>query len=88
MNRATIANIGTRKPDARLAGITQPQWSYLDIADSLNLKKKIKMNKEKIFTVITCIGLGGSIMHPVMIAVLAFGVWGLNKYGTPDNETV
>lgn len=46
------------------------------------------MNKEKIFTVITCIGLGGSIMHPVMIAVLAFGVWGLNKYGTPDNETV
>ena len=88
MNRATIANIGTRKPDARLAGITQPQWSCLDIADSLNLKKKIKMNKEKIFTVITCIGLGGSIIHPVMIAVLAVGVWGLNKYGTPDNETV
>ena len=75
-------------PDAR-PGITSPrQWSDLDIADSLNLKKKIKMNKEKIFTVITCIGLGGSIMHPVMIAVLAFGVWGLNKYGTADNETV
>lgn len=46
------------------------------------------MNKEKIFTIITCIGLGGSIIHPVMIAVLAVGVWGLNKYGTPDNETV
>lgn len=88
MNRATIANIGTRKPDARLAGITQPQWSCLDIADSLNLKKKIKMNKEKIFTVVTCIGFWGSMMHPVMIAVLAVGVWGLNKYGTPDNETV
>lgn len=88
MNRATIANIGTRKPDARLAGITQPQWSCLDIADSLNLKKKIKMNKEKIFTVVTCIGFWGSMIHPVMIAVLAVGVWGLNKYGTPDNETV
>lgn len=88
MNRATIANIGTRKPDARLAGITQPQWSCLDIADSLNLKKKIKMNKEKIFTVVTCIGFWGSMMHPVMIAVLAVGVWGLNKYGKPDNETV
>ena len=76
------------KPDARPGITIQPQWSYLDIADSLNLKKKIKMNKEKIFTVITCIGLGGSIIHPVMIAVLAVGVWGLNKYGTPDNETV
>ena len=76
------------KPDARPGITIPPQWSYLDIADSLNLKKKIKMNKEKIFTVITCIGLGGSIMHPVMIAVLAFGVWGLNKYGTADNETV
>lgn len=88
MNRVMIANIGTRKPDARLAGITQPQWSCLDIADSLNLKKKIKMNKEKIFTVVTCIGFWGSMMHPVMIAVLAVGVWGLNKYGKPDNETV
>lgn len=76
------------KPDARPGITIPPQWSCLDIADSLNLKKKIKMNKEKIFTVITCIGLGGSIMHPVMIAVLAVGVWGLNKYGTPDNETV
>ena len=76
------------KPDARPGITIQPQWSYLDIADSQNLKKKIKMNKEKIFTVITCIGLGGSILHPVMIAVLAVGVWGLNKYGTPDNETV
>ena len=88
MNSVMIANIGTRKPDARLAGITQPQWSCLDIADSLNLKKKIKMNKEKIFTVVTCIGFWGSMMHPVMIAVLAVGVWGLNKYGKPDNETV
>ena len=76
------------KPDARPGITIPPQWSYLDIADSLNLKKKIKMNKEKIFTVITCIGLGGSIIHPVMIVVLAVGVWGLNKYGTPDNETV
>ena len=76
------------KPDARPGITITPQWSCLDIADSLNLKKKIKMNKEKIFTVITCIGLGGAIMHPVMIAVLAVGVWGLNKYGTPDNETV
>ena len=76
------------KPDARTGITIPPQWSYLDIADSLNLKKKIKMNKEKIFTVITCIGLGGSIIHPVMVAVLAVGVWGLNKYGTPDNETV
>lgn len=46
------------------------------------------MNKEKIFTVVTCIGFWGSMMHPVMIAVLAVGVWGLNKYGKPDNETV
>ena len=76
------------KPDARLGITIPPQWSYLDIADSLNLKKKIKMNKEKIFTVVTCIGFWGSMMHPVMIAVLAIGVWGLNKYGKPDNETV
>ena len=76
------------KPDARTGITIQPQGLCLDFAHSLNLKKKIKMNKEKIFTVITCIGLGGSILHPVMIAVLAVGVWGLNKYGTPDNETV
>ena len=76
------------KPDARPGITIPPQWSYLDIAVLLNLKKKIKMNKEKIFTVITCIGLGGSILHPDMIAVLAAGVWGLNKYGKPDNETV
>ena len=76
------------KPDARPGIIIPPQWTCLDIADSLNLKKKIKMNKEKIFTVITCIGFWGSMMHPVMIAVLAVGGWGLNKYGKPDNETV
>lgn len=46
------------------------------------------MNKEKIFTIIACVGFWGSMMHPVMIAVLAVGVWGLNRYGTPDNETV
>ena len=76
------------KPDARPGITIPPQWSYLDIADSLNLKKKIKMNKEKIFTVVTGIGFWGSMIHPVMIAVLAVGVWGLNKYGTPDDETV
>lgn len=76
------------KPDARPVITIPPQWSYLDIADSLNLKKKIKMNKEKIFTVVTGIGFWGSMIHPVMIAVLAVGVWGLNKYGTPDDEIV
>ena len=76
------------KPDARPGITIPPQWSYLDIADSLNLKKKIKMNKEKIFTVVTAIGFWGSMIHPVMIAVLVVGVWGLNKYGTPDDEIV
>ena len=46
------------------------------------------MNKEKIFTVVTAIGFWGSMIHPVMIAVLVVGVWGLNKYGTPDDEIV
>lgn len=76
MNRATIAVYGMMKRDAQLAITIRPRWSYLDIADSLNLKKKIKMNKEKIFTIVTAIGFWGSMIHPVMIAVLVVGVWG------------
>lgn len=74
------------KPDARPGITIQPQWSCLDIADLLNPKMKIKMNKEKIFGIIFCIGFYGVMMHPIMIIALAIGVWGVNKYGTEDYD--
>lgn len=46
------------------------------------------MNKEKTYGVILTMGFFGVILHPIMIILLAIGVWGVNKYGTEDNETV
>ena len=69
------------KPDARPGITIPPQWSYLDIADSLNLKKKIKMNKEKILGIITIIIFGVFIyaLFFIMIGWLIFAFDDMSK---------
>lgn len=34
----------------------------------------------KFFTTVAAIGFFGSILHPVMLAVFAIGVYGMRKY--------
>lgn len=76
------------KPDVRPGITIQPQWSCSGIAHSLNLKKKIQMNKEKIFTIIACVGFWGMMICPALVLLFAIGVLGIYKSGKTDDEIV
>ena len=44
------------------------------------------MNKEKIFWWIAGIGFYGIMLHPIMLIMFLFGVWGMNRYGKEENN--
>lgn len=42
--------------------------------------------KEQIFNIVTLVGLVGLAIHPISLAFLAVGAWGINRYGKSNNN--